>query len=246
MQSYKHGSYNFILRENLKLDELNGNHPEESSSPPPNSNYAGALPPLPTPAKSNKSTSTPTVSTDSTPTKSEDYDESPLPEISDIDVFSSTPKTKNHLTDYEKFHQDTLLEDNRSPLHDVDNEGNEIRSSGSSTQSSTVASRRLPCCDMRRLRHQIALEKAKLMKNLELNCDKSILDSGITVLQELQLQYVRFERDNQNGDGTCSCLSHDDDMMEHMTSVGDSYYSSMHNFPSLSRSLPSFGKYGVK
>lgn len=185
---------------------------------------------------------------ETTPTKSDDYNQ-PFPsEISDSSgLFSSTPKAKNHLTDYEKFHDDNdFLDDNRSAQHAVDDEGNEIRSSGSSTQSSTVASGQPPCCDMRRLRHQIALEKAKLMKNLELNCDKSILDNGITVLQELQLQYVRFERDNLNGDGVCSCLSHDDDIMDHMTSVGDSYYSSMYNAPSLSRSLPSFGKYDMK
>lgn len=194
----------------------------------------------------NDPTSAPAVSSETSPAKSEDCDQSFAPEISDSGVFSSTPKTKNHLTNYEKLHQENdFVEDNRSPLHVVDDEGNEIRSSGSSTQSSTVASRRPPCCDMRRLRHQIALEKAKLMKNLELNCDKSILDSGITVLQELQLQYVRFERENLNGDGVCSCLSHDDDMMEHMTSVGDSYYSSIYNVPSLSRSMRSFGKYNV-
>lgn len=162
-------------------------------------------------------------------------------------MFSSTPKVNSHLKDYERVNQDNdFMEDNRSPLHVLDDEGNEIRSSGSSTQSSSVALRQPPCCDMRRLRHQIALEKAKLMKNLELNCDKSILDSGITVLQELQLKYVRFERENLNGEGVCSCLSHDDDMMEHMTSVGDSYYASMYNAPSLSRSLPSFGEYDLK
>lgn len=230
-------SYNFILRDDLKLDELNGNQPEESFTPTPINNDAAALPPLPPSPKSNTSTSTPTMPTDTTPTKSEDYDQSFPAEVNESGLFSSTPKANNNLTEYEEF-----MDDNRTPLHVVDDEGNEIRSSGSSTQSSTVASRRTPCCDMRRLRHQIALEKAKLMKNLELNCDKSILDSGITVLQELQLQYVRFERENLNGDGVCSCLSHDDDMMEHMTSVGDSYYSSMYNVPSLSRSLPSFGE----
>lgn len=148
---------------------------------------------------------------------------------------------------------------------DLDDEGNEIKSGCSSSYSSSGAANRLrrrivaaavddddspSCCAMRRLRLQIAREKAKLMKNLELNCDKSVLDTGITVLQELQRQYVRFEKDVGGGAMACptcggSSSQPDDEehlMLEHLA---DSYYlsgTSMYHAPS-ARSLPSSGEF---
>lgn len=149
-------------------------------------------------------------------------------------------------------------------LVDLDDEGNEIKSGCSSSHSSSAAHHRRRrrisatvvvtdddepitcCCAMRRLRLQIAREKAKLMKNLELNCDKSLLDAGITVLQELQRQYVRFERDAAGTVGCPTCGGSQPDEEENMMleHLAESYYmsgSSMYHAPS-ARSLPSSGK----
>lgn len=51
-------------------------------------------------------------------------------------------------------------------------------------------------CAMRTLRQNIATQKAQIMKNLELNsCDKNQLDNDIAKLQQLQKQYVQYEKD---------------------------------------------------
>lgn len=51
-------------------------------------------------------------------------------------------------------------------------------------------------CAMRILRQNIATQKAQIMKNLELNnCDKNQLDDDIAKLQQLQKQYVQYEKD---------------------------------------------------
>lgn len=49
------------------------------------------------------------------------------------------------------------------------------------------------CCRMHALRTHIAYEKATLMKNLEVNTEKRVLDEGIDRLQELQRRYVDLE-----------------------------------------------------
>lgn len=50
------------------------------------------------------------------------------------------------------------------------------------------------CCRMQALRNQIAFEKATLMKNLEVNSEKRLLDEGIDRLQELQRRFVVLEK----------------------------------------------------
>lgn len=65
------------------------------------------------------------------------------------------------------------------------------------------------CCAMQSLRNKIALEKAKLMRNVEVNSNKCILDEGIDCLHALQRQYFALEKQieygNHNGDQVCVC-----------------------------------------
>lgn len=67
--------------------------------------------------------------------------------------------------------------------------------------------------EMNMLRQKIAVQKAQIMKNLELNnCDKSKLDDEIMKLQSLQKRYFNYEKDLQYGDELRSegCLSSDE------------------------------------
>lgn len=70
-------------------------------------------------------------------------------------------------------------------------------------------------CAMRILRQNIAAQKAQIMKNLELNnCNKQVLDEDIAKLQQLQKQYVLYEKDMAYNDETPNradfCLSSDE------------------------------------
>lgn len=75
--------------------------------------------------------------------------------------------------------------------------------SKSGSSSENLNNRSPVYCAMQKLRHRIALQKAQIMKNLELNCDKNILDDGIAQLQELQRQYVKYEKEYQANGSTC-------------------------------------------
>lgn len=70
-------------------------------------------------------------------------------------------------------------------------------------------------CAMRILRQNIAAQKAQIMKNLELNnCNKQVLDEDIAKLQQMQKQYVLYEKDMAYNDETPNradfCLSSDE------------------------------------
>lgn len=72
-------------------------------------------------------------------------------------------------------------------------------------------------CAMRILRQNIATQKAQIMKNLELNnCDKNQLDDDIAKLQQLQKQYVQYEKDVSYNDEPPNrmefCISDDGDI----------------------------------
>lgn len=55
-------------------------------------------------------------------------------------------------------------------------------------------------CPMTRLRQKIATQKALIMKNLEINVDKSQLDEQIAHLQELQQENINMEKKMLEGD----------------------------------------------
>lgn len=59
-------------------------------------------------------------------------------------------------------------------------------------------------CAMQMLLRQIALKKAEIMKNLETNGDKCALNNDIALLQELQRNYIDYEKQ-----GNCCTLSRD-------------------------------------
>lgn len=69
------------------------------------------------------------------------------------------------------------------------------------------------CCRMQALRHQIAFEKATLMKNLEVNSEKRLLDEGIDRLQELQRQYVAHEKRLAYDAAAARCVWHKDQQL---------------------------------
>lgn len=73
----------------------------------------------------------------------------------------------------------------------------------------------LTCCAMQSLRQSIAFEKAKLMRNVEVNSDKIVLDEGIDRLHALQRQYFALEKKieygSQHGDQVCSCHRENDE-----------------------------------
>lgn len=70
------------------------------------------------------------------------------------------------------------------------------------------------CCRMQALRHQIAFEKATLMKNLEVSGEKRLLDEGIDRLQELQRQYVAHEKRLAYDVASATCVWHRDQQQQ--------------------------------
>lgn len=90
------------------------------------------------------------------------------------------------------------------------------------------------CCRMQALRHKIAYEKARLMKNLESNCEKRILDVGIDRLQELQRQYMSFEMRLAFEGPTAVCIWHKDqhdvgELLHHPLAASGGSVSEMHS-----------------
>lgn len=102
---------------------------------------------------------------------------------------SSTPNNKNETRQRTNFNSVSDAEDDDEcctstssvdPVDSVDTE-----------ETSSSMNR---VCAMHKLRKKIAILKAQIMKNLELNCDKMILDEKISKLQELQRKYVNLEK----------------------------------------------------
>lgn len=50
-----------------------------------------------------------------------------------------------------------------------------------------------PICAIHKLRQKIGQQKAQIMKYLEMDCDKSVLDDRIEKLQQLQKEYFKLE-----------------------------------------------------
>lgn len=114
---------------------------------------------------------------------------------------------------------------------------------------------------MNNLRKKIAVQKAQIMKNLEMGTDKIELDRQIEDLQNLQKDYIKMEMvmDQMRDIGTDICLSDGDLNADNSLSITDSEESRLRPHlsstyrnremlestyaPSLTRSLPSIGPY---
>lgn len=156
--------------------------------------------------------------------------------------FTSSPHQLLHKSHFESFQQDDTA---TSTIN------------GNTNTAYHLQKQKSICCSMQKLRQDIAAEKAKLMKSLELNCDKSILDEGITRLQELQRQYVNCEKEVGGCDhspclsaGDESCLSGSDEehhrhcVQGHIETDDGFEFSAMYErVGSASRSLPPFHDY---
>lgn len=100
-------------------------------------------------------------------------------------------------------------------------------------------------CPMHSLRRKIAAQKALIMKNLEMNVNKTKLDEQIAELQELQKRYVKMEKHalqnaNSMDDHQLCCSSlpeydqNDDDNNESNTTMESPSYM----MPTMTRSWP--------
>lgn len=103
---------------------------------------------------------------------------------------------------------------------------------------------------MHNLRKKIAVQKAQIMKNLEMGTDKIELDRQIEDLQSLQKDYIKMEMAiDQIRDRADLCLSDGDINGDNSLSITDSEESRLPQHlestyaPSLTRSLPSIGPY---
>lgn len=102
---------------------------------------------------------------------------------------------------------------------------------------------------MHSLRKKIAVQKAQIMKNLEMDTNKIELDRQIEDLQSLQKDYIKMEMAiDQLRDRTDLCLSDGDIIGDNSLSITDSEESRIPQLesiytPSLTRSLPSIGPY---
>lgn len=102
---------------------------------------------------------------------------------------------------------------------------------------------------MHNLRKKIAVQKAQIMKNLEMDTDKIELDRQIEDLQSLQKDYIKMEMAiDQLRDRTDLCLSDGEINGDNSLSITDSEESRIPQLesiytPSLTRSLPSIGPY---
>lgn len=102
-----------------------------------------------------------------------------------------------------------------------------------------------PHCPMHNLRRKIASQKALIMKNLEMNVNKTKLDEQISELQELQKRYVKMEKHAMENSNSmedhhlcCNALrdfdNNDDDNNESNAAIESSPY-----MPNMTRSWPS-------
>ncbi|XP_053667562.1 kinesin-like protein Klp98A [Anopheles marshallii] len=105
--------------------------------------------------------------------------------------------------------------------HEDDEE--ERRSRGSSIDNSSITSStaNLILCEMNHLRESIASKKAEIMKILETNGDKKMLDGKIGELQDLQKRIVQLEIKIQ--DVEKSCLSDGELQLDSMRDIPESF-----------------------
>jgi hypothetical protein len=96
---------------------------------------------------------------------------------------SSTPKINNKVTNSSTT--------NRISKRFMTTDGN-MSSSSSSTETNNYMAN-FSVFEMNMLRQKIATKKAEIMKCLELECDKKILDDKIAKLQDYQKQFINIE-----------------------------------------------------
>ncbi|EAA13643.5 AGAP003925-PA [Anopheles gambiae str. PEST] len=110
----------------------------------------------------------------------------------------------------------------RRHRQEVDDE-EERRSRGSSIDNSSITSStaNLILCEMNHLRESIASKKAEIMKILETNGDKKLLDGKIGELQDLQKRIVQLEIKIQ--DVEKSCLSDGELQLDSMRDIPESF-----------------------
>ncbi|XP_065367327.1 kinesin-like protein Klp98A [Calliphora vicina] len=113
--------------------------------------------------------------------------------MSDSGVCLDTVKSSNpnHLNDLTTSTNMPL--DNDNVLHAACNSDDETASC-SSCEISANSDSMQPHCPMHSLRRKIAAQKALIMKNLEMNVNKAMLDEQIAELQELQKRCVKIEK----------------------------------------------------
>ncbi|XP_055849547.1 kinesin-like protein Klp98A isoform X1 [Episyrphus balteatus] len=101
-------------------------------------------------------------------------------------------------------------------------------------------------CSMHALRRKIAAQKALIMKNLEMDADKSQLDSQIAQLQELQRRYVKIEKElSLSGRSHLECCN-DEEITYDDGSCSNAMTQSMETssyVPSMTMSCPSMREY---
>ncbi|XP_053680754.1 kinesin-like protein Klp98A [Anopheles nili] len=102
-------------------------------------------------------------------------------------------------------------------------EDEERRSRGSSIDNSSITSStaNLILCEMSHLRESIASKKAEIMKILETNGDKRMLDGKIGELQDLQKRIIQLEIKIQ--DVEKSCLSDGELQLDSMRDMPESF-----------------------
>ncbi|KAI8127047.1 Kinesin-like protein Klp98A [Lucilia cuprina] len=84
--------------------------------------------------------------------------------------------------------------DNDNPLHHATCNSDDETASCSSCEISANSDSVQTHCPMHSLRRKIAAQKALIMKNLEMNVNKTMLDEQIAELQELQKRYIKIEK----------------------------------------------------
>lgn len=135
------------------------------------------------------------TTTTTTPTIQIQYDSSQSMEhSSDGGISSQSGDPLN--TSAEESHSPTMVGELAGAVScGVDAEDDDDNNDGEEEDADQGVCADLPiCCRMQALRHKIAYEKATLMKNLEVNSEKRLLDEGIDRLQELQRQHMAFEK----------------------------------------------------
>ncbi|XP_052870314.1 kinesin-like protein Klp98A [Anopheles cruzii] len=101
-----------------------------------------------------------------------------------------------------------------------EDEGHRSRSSSIDNSSITSSTANLILCEMNHLRESIASKKAEIMKILETNGEKRLLDGKIGELQDLQKRIVQLELKIQ--DVEKSCLS-DGEQLDSMRDIPGSF-----------------------
>uniref|UniRef100_A0A182XXK3 Kinesin motor domain-containing protein n=1 Tax=Anopheles stephensi TaxID=30069 RepID=A0A182XXK3_ANOST len=141
--------------------------------------------------------------------------------IHPLRVSSVSSGTDGSHEEEEEEEEDDEEENGRRRRHEDDEE--EQRSRGSSIDNSSITSStaNLILCEMNHLRESIASKKAEIMKILETNGDKKMLDGKIGELQDLQKRIVQLEIKIQ--DVEKSCLSDGELQLDSMRDIPESF-----------------------